>query len=236
MKDGYVLKSKTSAQVSDSELELINKFTRRKLTPDEVYVFSVVLCDNDVDRENERFTNEALEKLAELYVGKTGVLDHDLSSENQTARVFFCEVEEVAGKLNRIKKPYRRLLARAYMPRSLKNEDIILSIDSGITKEVSVGCAVGSITCSICGNDMKSENCAHVKGRRYKKDGTTQLCHAVLDNPTDAYEWSFVAVPAQREAGVIKAFTQPEGVPAQQSWEGEKDEPRSVQFFANAKT
>ncbi len=93
------------------------------------------------------------------------------------------------------------------MPRSQKNEDTILSIDSGITKEVSVGCAVGSITCSICKQEIKSENCPHVKGKRYKKDGTTQLCHAVLDNPTDAYEWSFVAVPAQREAGVIKAFT-----------------------------
>ncbi len=93
MKDGYVLKSKSSAQISDSELELINKFTRRKLTPEEVYVFSVVLCDNDIDREHERFTNEALDKLAEMYVGKTGVLDHDLSGENQTARVFSCQVE-----------------------------------------------------------------------------------------------------------------------------------------------
>lgn len=37
--------------------------------------------------------------------------------------------------------------------------------------------------------------------------GTYQTCHAVLDCPTDAYEWSFVAVPAQREAGVIKALT-----------------------------
>jgi len=28
-----------------------------------------------------------------------------------------------------------------------------------------------------------------------------------LTDPTDAYEWSFVAVPAQREAGVIKRFS-----------------------------
>ena len=28
-----------------------------------------------------------------------------------------------------------------------------------------------------------------------------------LDDPYDAYEWSFVAVPAQREAGVIKMYT-----------------------------
>ena len=29
----------------------------------------------------------------------------------------------------------------------------------------------------------------------------------MLDDPYDAYEWSFVAVPAQREAGVIKMYT-----------------------------
>ena len=31
-------------------------------------------------------------------------------------------------------------------------------------------------------------------------------CHVVLSDVTDAYEWSFVAVPAQREAGVTKQF------------------------------
>ena len=41
-------------------------------------------------------------------------------------------------------------------------------------------------------------------GKRY--DG--RLCFFTLSRPTDAYEWSFVAVPAQRKAGVIKAFGQ----------------------------
>ena len=39
-----------------------------------------------------------------------------------------------------------------------------------------------------------------------KKNGIKEVCHVVLNQPTDAYEWSFVAVPAQREAGVIKMF------------------------------
>ena len=92
------------------------------------------------------------------------------------------------------------------MPKSDKNKDIILEIDSGIKKEVSVGCMVSSKICSICGKDIAKESCAHVKGRRYRKDGVSKICHVILENPTDAYEWSFVAVPAQREAGVIKAF------------------------------
>ena len=49
----------TTAEVTDKELELINAYSRRKLTKDEVYVFGVVLCDNDIDRDNERFTVES---------------------------------------------------------------------------------------------------------------------------------------------------------------------------------
>ena len=71
MKDGYVVKNKSESKVTEEELELINKFTRRKFTQEEIYTFTVVLCDNDIDRENERFSDEALEKLAELYVVKT---------------------------------------------------------------------------------------------------------------------------------------------------------------------
>lgn len=206
MKDGYVIKNKSVVKVSDEDLKLINKLTRRNFTEEEIYTFSVVLCDNDIDRENEKFTNSALEKLAELYVGKTGILDHNPTSENQTARIYACKVETVNEKTNKLKETYKRLIAKAYMPRSAKNENVILEIDSGIKKEVSVGCSVSSKTCSICGKDIKSETCAHIKGRRYKKSGIYHLCHAILDNPTDAYEWSFVAVPAQREAGIIKAF------------------------------
>ena len=206
MKDGYVIKNKLVTETANEELELINKLTRRKFTEDEIYTFSVVLCDNDIDRENERFTDSALEKLSELYVGKTGILDHNPTSDNQTARIYSCKVETVNGKINRVKEAYKRLVAKAYMPRSVKNENTILEIDSGIKKEVSVGCSVASKTCSVCGKSMKSESCAHIKGRRYKQGGIYQICHAILDAPADAYEWSFVAVPAQREAGIIKAF------------------------------
>ena len=43
------------------------------------------------------------------------------------------------------------------------------------------------------------------------KNGIIEVCHVVLNQPTDAYEWSFVAVPAQREAGVIKMFAKTKG-------------------------
>lgn len=188
-----------SSGVTAEELELINTYTRRNLSEDEVYVFSVILCDNDIDRDNERFTVESLFALEKLFVGKTGIIDHNPSAKNQTARIFACEVEAVSTMKTQTGDDYFRLKARAYMPRCDGNRDVITAIDSGIIKEVSVGCAVEKTVCSICGEDI--ERCVHRKGESYGG----KVCCGELINPYDAYEWSFVAVPAQKKAGVTKS-------------------------------
>ncbi len=188
---------------SAEETELINGYTRRKFAPDELYAFSVVLCDNDIDRDFERFTDSALEKLAELFVGKTGIFDHSHKAENQCARVFSARVE-CENRKNRVGEQYKKLLARAYMPKSSLTDELILGIESGIKKEVSVGCSMGTSTCSVCGSPFGA--CQHKKGRSYRKDGIKKLCYFELSEPLDAYEWSFVAVPAQPKAGVVKIF------------------------------
>lgn len=187
-------------EVSEEELALINKYTRRNLLADEVYVFSVVLCDNDIDRDGERFTVESLFTLEKLFVGKTGIFDHNTSAKNQTARIISCAVEAVEDKKTATGDDYFRLKARAYMPKSEKNNEVILALDSGIIKEVSVGCAVDEVLCSICGEKIGS--CPHMKGEVYN----SKICCGELTNPYDAYEWSFVAVPAQKEAGVTKSY------------------------------
>lgn len=202
MKTGQVLKAMGQAEVTEEELRLINRYTRRIFQAEEVYVFSVVLCDNDVDRDFERFTVEALFELEKLFVGKTSVFDHEPKAENQTARIFSCKVEAVAGKQTQTGDEYFRLIARAYLPRCEKNNDFILLLDSGIQKEVSIGCSVGKHSCSICGQSVKSGRCGHKKGNIYN----SKLCYGELSKPCDAYEWSFVAVPAQRQAGVIKSY------------------------------
>lgn len=189
------------------ELETIALFTRRSFRPEELYVFSVVLCDNEIDRDFERFSLDALQTLCGLYVGKTGIFDHSMKGSDQTARIFSCKIEELAEKRTKAGEPYARLVARAYLPRTAKNEELILELDSGIKKEVSVGCAVESAVCSVCGADSRREGCTHRKGVVYP--GQDCPAHLVLEHPTDAYEWSFVAVPAQPEAGVIKRFEPP---------------------------
>lgn len=184
----------------NSELELINKHTRRNFSADEVYVFSVVLCDNEIDRDFERFSVDTLKELEKMFVGVTGVFDHNPESKNQTARVFSCQTENMKNRLTSDGVPYYRLCARAYIPRSENNKNFILELDSGIKKEVSVGCSVKKRICSICGENICS--CGHIKGRYYDN----KLCYATLLDAVDAYEWSFVAVPAQKNAGVIKTY------------------------------
>ena len=201
MKEGYI---GAFGEPNETELAEINKYTRRKLASSEVYAFSVVLCDNEVDRDFERFTNESLEGLAELFIGKTGIFDHSHKSQNQCARIFSCRAETVEGEFNSLGEPYCRLFARAYMPKSERSKELILDIDAGIKKEVSVGCSMGSSVCSICGEHAGV--CSHVKGKRYKVGAAKRLCYFELCDPKDAYEWSFVAVPAQPQAGVIKSY------------------------------
>lgn len=180
------------------ELALINGLARRELGAEEVYTFALRLCDNDVDRDFERFDDETLDELAPMFVGVSGVFDHQWSAHGQTARIYRTEVAG-GGTLTTDGRPYRFLKGWAYMMRTEENASLIAEIDGGIKREVSVGCAVERVVCSICGRELDS--CPHEKGGEY--DG--QVCHGVLMGAADAYEWSFVAVPAQRKAGVIKS-------------------------------
>ena len=183
---------KTGGVPTAVQLGAINALAKAELTGEQVYVFSLRLCDDQVDRDFERFDTGALPALAKLFIGKTGVVDHKWSSENQVARIFAAETVMENG-VSYIK-------AWAYIRRGGSNDEVIADIEAGIKKEVSVGCAMGRSVCSVCGSEYGS--CGHRKGQYY--DG--QLCCVILKEPMDAYEFSFVAVPAQVNAGVLKGM------------------------------
>ena len=189
-----------AAAVSPEELEQINRFAKAELTAEQVYTFGVRLCDNEVDRDFERFDEEALRVLGDLFVGKSGVFDHQWSAQGQTARIYRTELIREPAVKTAAGDGYCYLKGWAYLLRSEKNKDLIEEIEAGIKKEVSVGCSMGRSICSICG--AESGSCEHIKGRSYNG----KLCYAELREPKDAYEWSFVAVPAQRRAGVMKRY------------------------------
>ena len=175
-----------------AQLEAINGQAKAAMTAEQVYVFSLRLCDDQVDRDMERFDTNALPALAKLFIGKTGIVDHQWSSGNQVARIFAAEVVQ-EDRVSYIK-------AWAYIRRGGHADEVIADIEAGIKKEVSVGCSMGMAVCSVCGGEYGT--CGHQKGESY--DGMT--CHVILKEPMDAYEFSFVAVPAQRSAGVLKGM------------------------------
>ena len=182
----------SSGVPTPGQLEAINAQARATLTEEQVYVFSLRLCDDQVDRDWERFDTAALPVLAKMFIGKTGIVDHRWSSDSQVARIFATEVvcEERESYIK----------AWAYIRRGGNADEVIADIEAGIKKEVSIGCSMGFSRCSICGGEYGI--CGHQKGESY--DG--QICCAILQEPMDAYEFSFVAVPAQRSAGVIKGL------------------------------
>lgn len=175
------------------QLMAINTLAKAQLTKEQVYVFSLRLCDDQIDRDYERFDTEALPELAKMFIGKSGIVDHKWSSSGQLARIFSTEVVHQDG-ISFIK-------AWAYIRRGGDGDEWIADIEAGIKKEVSVGCAMGESICSICGAEYGS--CGHGKGEIYGG----QVCCAILRNPVDAYEFSFVAVPAQPNAGVLKGLS-----------------------------
>lgn len=182
-----------AAELTDGELALVNAQTLRPMAAEEVFTFRLAACGDQIDRDNERFTGQALEAMAKLYVGKPVLRDHTWLGGSQTARVYAAEVEDTGGR--------KRLVLRCYMPRTAGTAETVAAIESGVIRECSVGVQVGKSTCSICGAVQQEAMCPHWPGKMY--DG--RLCHFDLDDILDAYEVSLVAVPAQPEAGAIKA-------------------------------
>lgn len=182
------------APIAAADMELINGLAMQELSPDDVFTFRVEACNDLIDRDNERFPLDTLRKLAELFAGKTVICDHRWTATEQRARIYKTYIED-RGTRN-------ALIAECYMLRTESTKEMITAIKGGILKEVSVGCAISKAVCSICGKEYGS--CGHQKGNAYNG----KLCFADLCDPIDAYEMSFVAVPAQPKAGVTKSFEQ----------------------------
>lgn len=198
-------------EITEAELRAINKYALEPLTAEEVFTFSAVLCDNAVDRQYEQFSLKALDELRKLFVGKTVIKDHISRADNQVARIYATELVDTDKALPDGGGTYTQLKAHCYMVRTEGNKDLITEIKAGIKKEGSVGFRAASSICSICGTDNAKSYCAHWPGRSYAKDNGQQTCIFKLNGVKDAYEFSLVAVPAQRKAGACKCYT---GVPA----------------------
>ena len=205
--DKKKVKTKSFEVSTDSDinkdLELVNQHTVKPLTADEVYMFKIVLCDNDIDRVNDKMTDTFLEEYAEASRGLTGLKDHDWESNNQLARLYDTEVITDDTVITKLGEPRKYVLGKAYT--LTKYQDYIDKINAGLLKESSVSFDSVGDTCSICGavttkgeDDIAICPNGHVMGKTY--DG--KLCYNSINKLKDSYEWSLVAVPCQRNSGI----------------------------------
>lgn len=194
-----------SHTATDDDLEKINALALEPLTADDIFTFKMELCSNRADdRDFEPFTANAVKELAPLFVGKTVIQDHDPSAEKQVARIYDTEIVTDSEVMTDFNEPLAKLIGKCYMVKTAENEGLIAEIKAGIKKEASVSCSIGAKICSICGMDNLKTPCSHIKGQKYTENGVESVCMKLLESCSDAYEVSFVAVPAQPNAGACK--------------------------------
>lgn len=152
----------------------------------EYYKFEIRLCDTKIDRDFKKFTLPCLRKLSEMFVGKNGFVGQDSIAKILSTVVLKGKDGEWFIKAN------------ASIKNIPENFKVIEEIKSGKKKEVSIGCSVATRTCSICGDSTGS--CNHKPGEYYNG----KQCFMELNDPTDVFEWSFVATPVKEEANMDK--------------------------------
>lgn len=172
--------------VSAEELKLIQTASGRSYNAEDIDVFEVKLCDNEVDCWGEKFTIEALKGLSKLFIGKVGILDGDVSKRTGTARIFSTELVSDDTRRTADGEVYTYIKAKIFSIKNADNKPHISSLKSGAKVETTIGCCVSKITCSVCGLSPKSDGCKHKKGTIYDNE----KCFFSLEEPSAAYEFS----------------------------------------------
>jgi hypothetical protein len=71
------------------QIEKINRFTRREFKSDELYVGQLRLSNNCIDRDNERFSEEVLQRFVATTLRKTMLFDHERRVKDSAIGKFF---------------------------------------------------------------------------------------------------------------------------------------------------
>lgn len=211
------LASVSPLECTAEDIRKINKYTLSPVSAEDVFIFKATIADNEQDDRNFMpFNLKALQDLKKLYPGKTMLKDHYRRADNQIARIYDTELVQDANKQTELGELHTELVAKIYMIKTESNKDLISEIVGGIKKEVSTSTMPEKMICNICGVDNMKDYCRHWPGVEYDTadatgKATKRRCKMLLHGAKEAYELSFVAVPAQPRAGTHKSigFTKP---------------------------
>lgn len=135
---------------------------------DSFRAFDMILCDNKIDVDGEKFSIPALFQMRDMFIGKTGICGKGYDGKDDTARIFDCTIKCDYGSRTADGEPVLYLKASAYY--NLNNgsyTEFNNAVNNEYYDSVSIGCAV----------DKQTEH-----------NGYT-----TIDSITDVYEWAFVA-------------------------------------------
>lgn len=194
-----------AAEAVSERMEAVNRFALRPLTAEEVALFTLDLCNNQVDRHYSRFPEEELERVNTLTPGRPLMERHDLAGSLPRGTFFRSQLHREGERVS--------VRPEVYVLRAPGNQDFILNIEGGVYRETSIGFSFRRPECSVCGKDLRA--CAHIPGRSYGD----KVCHFVMREVLEVIEGSVVPAGsqgtrfvAQRDARVRTRLTPPDAL------------------------
>lgn len=206
------------AKPTKEQLEKINKFSRVKLTEDDVYVFRSMMIDNAITSYYTIVHENLLRKFSSDVKKGVGLLlshDSDKLPVGRSFDAFLVEEwdEESGGFLKSLYGDFYIALGRN-TESGMTTDDIVKGIDTGTIFDTSIGFSVKSMKCSICGHDIRSWDCPHLPGREYiveNEDGVgeTVTCYAIMgeDGIGELIENSLVYAGACARATIVNEYS-----------------------------
>jgi hypothetical protein len=178
-------------EITAADLALINTLAPKPLRADQVYIRSMYLCSSQLCiSDGCRFSRQALEEITQKVIGQSVLTGHNRSSL-PLAR-FFKAIVVPRGE-NEEGESIFFVQAWFYWLRDTSGaKDLLLNIDGGVYREVSLAWKFNQWRCSIC--DAQNGMCSHRVGERYNE----KLCYRWIDHIVDVLEGSLVYKSADR--------------------------------------
>ena len=163
-------------------LSYLSPNERNNINWRDYFIFKIILCNNEIDRDNEKFSIPVLFQIRDMAIGKTGILENDcdINGRNSVARIFDCSVEYDRDSVTKDGEPLLYVQAHAFIDTNASNNNysIVSKIKEGFYDEISVGCSI-----------FKSHKTLD------KSNGVINSAITVIDSISDLYEWAIVQKP-----------------------------------------
>lgn len=179
---GYLVGQRSLDQAVELLAE-VNRFALQPLAADDVAVFTMDLCHNQIDRHFSRFPDEELDRINAMVPGRPLMERHDLRGTLPRGTFFRSRLNQDGDRVS--------VRPDVYVLRTGDNRDFIRNIEGGVYRETSIGFSFQMPECSICAKDLRT--CDHIPGRTYGGE----LCHFIMRDVVDVIEGSVVPSGSQ---------------------------------------